>query len=105
MRTAGLDFGLLNFGIPNVSEQAPLEIENLSETPAYFSLCESGFMPPPFCQTAADETAVEASETGVLSFYPGVGVLPPLSRRALTVVFRPHACQVHPYDCRASVQR
>lgn len=68
-----------------------MTIENLSDIPAPFSLCEAGFAP--FEYSSQDDHHVEASENGVLSFYPGVGVLAPHSRRDVTVVFRPHQCQ------------
>jgi hypothetical protein len=85
-----VDFELLNFGVPNVTCEKTLVVHNVSDIPAAFALCESNLTPAAFTDTDAN---VACQGQGVLSFFPGVGVVEPRASRTIRVVYQPQACQ------------
>ena len=88
MLTPWLDYGALNFGEAGVNKTLSLVVENLSEGPARFSLCESGSAAPAFGARGSSESG--ATPKGLI-FSENTGTLKAREKRTVKVTLYPRA--------------
>lgn len=86
--TPWLDYGALNFGEAGVNKTLSLVVENLSEGPARFSLCESGSAAPAFGARGSSESG--ATPKGLI-FSENTGTLKAREKRTVKVTLYPRA--------------